>query len=272
MKSRIAALLLVAVMILPMAGLLLSVDEAYAADYTTFTGIAQDSDGTPLGDVEVRLDWAVGGTGFAVSGTALSDADGNFSIVLPGTYDISKTNTVTISYRNDLHIMICDDVALEDYTISGTTFDLGEVKALYIFTIGKNMTVTGTVKYGSELIGGATISLLKSNGTVAGTDTTGTDGKYEIKCEPGTYTITVKRGGFEDQIINGVVVGEDSSSITKDISLVLTPQQTYWGLDLPHLFTIVGLIVAGILLMIMMAYVVYTRRHHGKLKIVDDED
>lgn len=266
-------MLLVAVMVLPMAGLLLSADEAYAAGDVTFTGIAQDSDGNPLGDVEVRLDWTVGDTDFAVSGTAHSNVnDGSFSIALPGTYDDSLTNTVTISYRNELHIMICDDIILEDYTISGTTFDLGGVKAPHVYTKDKNMTVMGTVKYGSELISGATVSLLKSNGAVVGTDTTGADGKYEIRCEPGTYTITVERGGFEDQTIDGVVVGEDSSSTTKDINLVLAPEQTYWGLDLPHLFAVVGLIMAGILLMIVMAYIVYTRGHRGKLKITDDED
>jgi hypothetical protein len=34
----------------------------------------------------------------------------------------------------------------------------------------------------------------------------------------------------------------------------------------------VGLFIAGILLIVVTAYVVYVRRHHGRLKIVDDED
>ncbi len=274
MKSRIAALLLIAVLVLPLAGLALSVDEAYAAGDVTFTGVARDSDGNPLTGADVRLEWDAGDTGVGASGTVTSGSDGGFTVVLPGTYDDSIANIVKITYKKDPLMMICDDVVLEDYAISGTTFDLGEVDAVFEYTMGKNMTVVGTVKYGSELIPGATVSLLRSNGSVAGTDTTDSDGKYLIECEPGTYTVTVKRGGFEEAIKEDITVGTGtaSSSETCDFQLVKTPEQTYWGLDLPHLFTLVGLFIAGILLIVVTAYVVYVRRHHGRLKIVDDED
>ncbi len=272
MKIRIAALLLISVLVLPLAGLVLSIDEAYAADEVTFTGTAQDSDGEPLADAEVRLEWFAGDTGVGVFGTDETDSDGVFTVVLPGTYDPGLTNTVTLTYKTQTQIMICEEIDLGDYEISVTSFDLGDVRAMYEYTVDKNMTVVGTVKYGSELISGATVTLLNQTGTVEGSDTTGADGKYIIECEPGTYIVTVKRGGFEDAAQYNITVGTESSSRTCDFYLELSPVQTYWGLDLPHLFTLMGLFIAGILLIIVTAYVVYVKRHNGKLKIVNDED
>ncbi len=249
-------MLLISVLLLPLGGLVLSVDEAYAADEVTFTGIAQDSDGEPLAGAEVYLMWDAGDTG-KVWGTATSNPDGAFTVVLPETYD-PQTNTLILVYKTSTQIMICDEI--DPGTL--TDFNLGGVRAVYQYTTERNMTVVGTVKYGSELISGATVTLLDPNGAVKGTDTTGADGKYSIDCEPGTYTVTVRCGGFEDAAQYNIGVGYESSSKTCDFYLVLTPEETYWGLDLPHLFTLVGLFVAGILLIIVTAFIIYIKRHN----------
>lgn len=273
MKFRIMALLLISVLVLPMAGLVLNIDEAYAAEDFTFTGIAQDSDGKPLSEADVRLDWNAKDAEIAVSIKVTSGTDGSFTVVLPGTYYTDLTDsTVILTYDTGTQIMVCEAINLGDYTISGTALDLGSVRAMYEYTVDKNMTVVGTVKYGSDLISGATVTLFDQAGDVEGTDTTEADGKYSIECEPGTYTVTVKRGGFEEAVQYNITVGTGSSSRTCDFYLELTPVQTYWGLDLQHLFTLVGLFIGGILLIAVTAYVVYVKRHNGKLKIVNDEE
>lgn len=248
-----------------------SADNASADPTVTFKGTAKDSDGNVLTDIEVRLDWTAGDN-MTVTKTVESD-DGNFSVEFAGTYDDSLDNTLDIEYASLLQIMKCEKVDLSEYTPIGSTFELNDndTRAIFEYTIGKNMKVVGTVKYGSELIGGATVTLFDASDKIEGTQTTEADGKYQIVCEPGTYTLMVKRGGFEDVIITDVSVGTDSSLVTKDIDLVLLPEQMYLGMDLPHLFAIIGLTLAAIMLALVIVYVIYMRRHHGALKIVDDE-
>lgn len=54
-----------------------------------------------------------------------------------------------------------------------------------------------------------------------------------------------------------------------DSDLLMEPETTYWGFDLPHLFTIFGLTAALVLLGVVFLYVFWMKRHPESLKMIN---
>lgn len=63
---------------------------------------------------------------------------------------------------------------------------------------------------------------------------------------------------------------EAATTINQDDSdPLMEPETTYWGFDLPHLFTIFGLTAALVLLGVVLLYVFWMKRHPESLKMIN---
>ncbi len=267
MKGRIAALLVIAVFLLPVAGLIASEDAEAAPKDITFTGIIEYND-QPI-EAEVHLVWSMKGSDTKYIGIGWTEGDGKFSIIIKGDYDIAVENSVMvycitkdivrISAPKEFNEVVGNKVDLETIT----EFPQG-------YTPKAEITILGSVKYEGVSVEGAKVTLVNQETKMEIIfDNTDKQGAYELKWMPGTYYITVERGGFDDYKSNNFVLGHSNSEII-DVTLIVSPETTYFGMDLPHVLTVFGLFLALILLIAVVIYVMWARKHPGQIRIIDD--
>ena len=273
MKGRIAALLIIAVMLLPVAGLMYASDEAEAVPGPIdFTGIIEYN-GKLMTGAEVYLVWIYDINSEPLIGRATTGPDGSFTISIEGTYDDTADNPVTLTCMTD--DVVCKSAVINTKSlIVGKNVDLGTINDFPRgYTEKAEITVLGTVKYGGTAIEGARVTLVnRITEEIITYKNTDNKGAFELKCGPGDYYVTVERGGFFDWESTTLNLGDTNSFVfDDDIYLTITPEDTYWGLDLPHLFSLIGLFIALILLISVVTYVMWIRKHPGKIRIVDDD-
>jgi hypothetical protein len=85
------------------------------------------------------------------------------------------------------------------------------------FWAGPSGQITGLVRQfgNNNPISGALVTVAEAPDVFATTDVTGT---YVLEVDPGTYTMTVHKQGFCDQVFTGVVV-EDNGTTTRNASM-----------------------------------------------------
>ena len=272
MKGRIAALLVIAVFLLPVAGLIASEDAEAAPEYITFTGIVEYND-QPIKGAEVHLVWSVKDSDSGIINSRLigigwTDDNGEFSVTIYGSYDSTFDNFATI-YCFAGNILISKEGEFSD-PISKKV-NLGDITDFpQGWTPQPEITVLGSVKYEGISVEGAKVTLVNAmtNKEII-FDNTDKQGAYELKWMPGNYYITIERGGFFDWESPIFELGESNSKIL-DATLTVSPETTYFGLDLPHILTVFGLFLALILLIAVVIYVMWAKRHPGQIRIIDD--
>lgn len=108
----------------------------------------------------------------------------------------------------------------------------------------------------------------ETNITIIGT--TEENGRYEFKLEPGKYKISIERGGFLDWETDEDIELKDNAIVPLNVQLTLAPEKTYWGFDLPHLFAIMGGVLALLLIVLVLSYMFWVKIHPGNIRVIDD--
>lgn len=263
MKPRAFALMISAVLLLSAAFLVVDFDDSDAAAQTVFKGVIKDG-AEPVDGATVRIGWK---NHYEETKT---DEDGRFKITINEDSSVDPGNA-TISCEYGIYLKK-SDFKLNDYeTGNPGEYELDNV-AWNTFII-QPVLVQGYVKSGGNPIEGATVTLETNdkNDQVTSSYITKTksDGKYEFKCLPGEYTLKVERSGFED--VPPVTVKVTGPMTFPQFNLILLEEKTYWGLDLAHIFTVAGLIIAGVSLVLVWVYAISLKRHPEKSRLIDDD-
>jgi len=266
MKGRIAALLIIAAILLPVAGLIVSDDAEAAYGTIDFSGTIEYK-GVSMKNTEIRLDWD--GSTEPFIGFGETDNNGKFTITYTGYYNPNAETSVIIRCTSKDVFRISAAIPI-DIPI-GSSVELGTITDSDFPTVyapKAEITVLGTVKYGGTTVEGARVALFKDNGTKVEVDfiNTNNNGVFEFKCVPGDYYIIVERNGFFNSEPLEFTIGDNVTKVLPEIYLIITPDTTYMGFDLPHLFTLIGLFMALILLLAVVIYVLWIRRHPGKIR------
>ena len=269
MKGRVTALMIVILMLVPAAVLVLSIDEAEAAPETVhFKGVVK-YDGKTVEDADICLMWQqiVPGDTSPIKGIESgsgSIVNGEFDVTITGVYYPDASHTISISCV----------YGANNLPLTGPWMDVPEPKggivelpAPYVFDL-PDVNITGSVEYGGSGVEGATVSLIQ-NGKSVSSVVTSNDGVFELGFKPGNkYSILVERGGFIDFETNAQ---EYTTSVNIPvITLQLAPETVYWGFDMPHLFSLIGLTAAFVLLGVVLLYVFWMKRHPESLIMIGD--
>lgn len=261
MKPRAFALMISAVLLLSAAFLVVDFDDSDAAAQTVFKGVIKDG-AEPVYGATVRIGWK---NHYEETKT---DEDGKFTITINEDSSVDPGNA-TISCEHGIYLKKSDFKLNYEETPGVYNLDNVEWNTFIIQTV----LVHGYVKSGGNPIEGATVTLETNdkNDQVTSSYITKTksDGKYEFKCLPGEYTLKVERSGFED--VPPVTVKVTGPMTFPQFNLILLEEKTYWGLDLAHIFTVAGLIIAGVSLVLVRAYAISLKRHPEKSRLIDDD-
>ena len=87
-----------------------------------------------------------------------------------------------------------------------------------------------------------------------------------MSCPPVDYTLTVECGGFDD-----VEIPVKTGNADVYIPLSLRDTTVIWGLDIPHVLEIIGLIIVFGLL-VLGAVMIRFLRKSSKIKLINDAD
>lgn len=258
MKPRAFALMISAVLLLSAAFLVVDFDDSDAAAQTVFKGVIKDG-AEPVDGATVGIVWK---NHYEETKT---DEDGRFTITINEDSSVDPGNA-TISCEYGIYLKK-SDFKLE-YEETPGVYKLDNVE--WNTFIIQPVLVQGYVKSGGNPIEGAKVTL-ETNDQVTSSYITKTksDGKYEFKCLPGEYTLKVERSGFED--VPPVTVKVPDQTTFPQFNLILLEEKTYWGLDLAHIFTVAGLIIAGVSLVLVRAYAISLKRHPEKSRLIDDD-
>ena len=282
MRNRTLALLIMAFFLIPM-GLAFSVDEAEASGTTTVIGeLYEDSDGNPIANAEVYVKWDIDENfGNMWYGTGVrTDSSGKFTMVLPEGFAQSavEVTSMWIMCKTDSHVRISQEEKLSDSDIEGPsgnlTIDLGRIYKFpgkYIET--ESIVLDVYVKYNNVGIGDAqvTVRSVEEGGTGSvKIETTDGNGYCKFDLKPGKYSITVERGGFVEWKTEEPIDLGEQVQVQEHIDLKILPVKTYWGFDLPHLFTMIGLVTALIMTSLVLVYMFWVKRHPGPTRVIDD--
>ncbi len=263
MNRRVFALLIAAVMFLPAAVLVSSDDGSDALPPTTFKGIVKDGS-KAVPNAKVTIAWK------GLYEEATTGTDGKFTIVINEDSSIDP-GSATVACEYGVYLKKSDFELTEFETTTPGTYDLEGLTWQDIFII-QPVTVFGFIYSEGKPVDGATVTLETSDENDRVTSSliskTKADGKYEFRCLPGEYTLRIERSGFEEVPPQNVSV--NAAMRINDIHLVLLNEKTYWGLDLAHVFMAVGLIIAGVSLLLIWAYAIYLRKHPEKSRLIDD--
>ena len=281
MQKRVAVLVMAAIFLIPM-GFLSTIGEAEASPDTVIVGNIQESDGSPIVDVTVLLNWDITTelSGVWYESTSKTNNNGEFEIIIPEEFTKSEMENTTIILRyqtGGLTGYIAEsgniDITVKNITESGTDVGIKIEKwnnfpIKYIST--PNIIVKVFVEYDNVGINDAKITVknTETNMTIIGT--TEENGRYEFKLEPGKYKFSIERGGFLDWETDEDIELKDNAIVPLNVQLTLAPEKTYWGYDLPHLFALMGGVTALLLIMFVLIYMAWTRTHPGNIRIIDD--
>ncbi len=140
--------------------------------------------------------------------------------------------------------VVADDT--EDYeTLSG-----------YVFSI---------IKGNDTYLEGAKITATDADGNIYRTETNN-KGYFIMSCPPVDYTLTVECGGFDD-----VEIPVKTGNADVYIPLSLRDTTVIWGLDIPHVLEIIGLIIVFGLLALGAVMIRFLRKS-SKIKLINDAD
>lgn len=154
----------------------------------TISGAAVATDGTPLGGVAV----SVVGEGYSASTTTLTSsgsggAAGSFTLT-----DLPVPNDYTITFGADRY---------QAETLAISLSNAGEQALGTVALLPLDAKVTGTVHSNGVGIGEAIVTLTNGTESQATTSATNPAGAYTFAgVDPGSYTLTVERGGFASRV------------------------------------------------------------------------
>ncbi|MCK5291330.1 MAG: carboxypeptidase regulatory-like domain-containing protein [Thermoplasmata archaeon] len=198
----------------------------------TISGSVKDENGDPIENADVEL--IDNNTQLVDSTTTDSLGFYEFTDVDPGSYTVKASKT---GYRDDE----------KSVTLAG----------------GEDKTQDLELKFGSiegvvvdengDPVPDATVQVLDENGDVVGTDTTNSQGRFEIDdLLLGTYTVRISADGFKTLTVDGVEITDTPTNELEDQTL--TEEVTgnfladYWWLLL-----IIIIIVVVLILVLMLA-------------------
>ena len=279
MKNRTAVMFIAAFFIIS-GGLAYVVDEAEAAPGTVvITGELYDGD-TPIKNAEVFIKWNINDelkdTWYG-SGVKTNPA-GKFTVRLSLDTALSEIQgsplQVMCITKNFVRIsQVINDKNIEEKS-EGFNIDLGRVDEFPVkYMETESITVDVFVMHGNVGISDARVSVKSVGETGTGSvkvETTDENGRCKFELKVGEYSITVERGGFEDWVSAEPLVLGKEAQVPKNIELVISPVKTYWGFDLPHLFTVMGVFTALVMTSLVFLYMLWINKHPGLTKVIDD--
>jgi hypothetical protein len=199
----------------------------------SISGTVEDENGDPIEDADVELyddnDQLVDST------TSDGSGDYTFTDVAPGSYTVRASMT---GYRDDERAVIV--AGGEDKTGQDLELEFGSIEGVVVDENG-------------DPVPGATVEVLDDNGDVVGTDTTSSNGRWEVEdLFMGTYTVRISAEGYETETVDGVeITNNDPSNDLGD--LAVTEEVTgnfltdYWWLLLLIIIIVVVVILIALL-------------------------
>ncbi len=125
--------------------------------------------------------------------------------------------------------------------------------------------VYSVIKGSDTYLKGAKITATDADGNIYRT-VTNDKGEFIMSCPHGEYAVTVECGGF-DKIETTYITGQDY----KYVQMSLRDTTVIWGLDIPHVLEIIGLIIVFGLL-VLGAVMIRFLRKSSKVKLINDAD
>lgn len=277
MRNRTLALLIIALFLVPM-GLAYNMDEAEAlSDTVVFQG-ELSYDNKPIQGATVYLKWVIEDDELEGVSEAKSDKNGRFKVNIPeANYPEEEImgSRVTLTCVTDNHVriqsIVIDGNHLFEYDSANRKIDLDKVKAFTrVYVLTKSINLEVSVEYGNVGIDGARVTLKNVDTGNIEIKTTDSAGVCKFECIPGDYEIRVEKGGFVNWESEEYLRLEQTAEVRETVKLTLAPVKTYWGFDMPHLFTIIGLVMALILTSLVLVYMFWLKRHPGPTRVIDD--
>ncbi|MBE6521009.1 MAG: carboxypeptidase regulatory-like domain-containing protein [Thermoplasmata archaeon] len=124
--------------------------------------------------------------------------------------------------------------------------------------------VYSVIKGNDTSLGGAKITATDADGNIYRT-VTNDRGEFIVSCPRGEYAVTVVCGGF-DNVEATYNTGQDYK-----VQMSLRDTTVIWGLDIPHVLEIIGLIIVFGLL-VLGAVMIRFLRKSSKIKLINDAD
>jgi Prophage tail fibre N-terminal. len=206
----------------------------------------------------------------------VTDADGIFSLSTITDTNLQIKFTVEYGYS----LLTCPNVAPQsgsDYLLlnlntsryfSATrTYEVTSDLSGYQCAIVKSSegTISGNISYSGGGIKNATVTLTPLNGNPQISAVTDSNGNYTITCPVGRYELSVRCQGFEPNNAGEVLI----PGATGNFTLQKNHVREYMGLDLAHIFMLLG-VCLGIILAFITWTVSRRRNDPSGLEIIDD--
>jgi hypothetical protein len=200
----------------------------------SIAGTIEDENGDPIENADVVL---VDDNDQTVDSTTSDDVGAyKFTDVDPGSYTVKASKT---GYRDDERSL----------TLSGSEDKTGQDLEL------KFGSIEGVVvDENDEGVPDATVEILDENGDVVGTDTTNSQGKFEIDdLLLGTYTVRISADGFETLTVDSVEITNADPSNDMGNTEVTKEDTGNFLADYWWLLLIIIIIVVVLILVLMLA-------------------
>ncbi len=197
------------------------------------SGTVEDENGDPIENADVDL---VDDNEQVVDSTT-TDNFGfyEFTDVDPGSYTVKASKT---DYRDDERSVAV--AGGEEKTGQNLELKFGSIEGVVVDENG-------------DPVADATVEILDENGDVVGTDTTNSQGRFEVEdLLLGTYTVRISADGFETLTVDGVEITNDDPSndlgdreVTEEVTGDFLAD--YWWLLLLIIIIVVVLILVALL-------------------------
>lgn len=128
--------------------------------------------------------------------------------------------------------------------------------------------VNGDVKGSMVKLNDALVTITNTNGRIY-TTYTDENGYFSIECPYGTYELNVTRSGFTH---SASIQVDPANQEPYTIVMTMDVNTTFLGLDLPHAFEVIGIVV--ITLIMSVAFIIYkrTQNKHSEIVAIDYPD
>lgn len=240
-------------------------------DVTVYGYVANLSDqerNGPLPDVNVTLYLATG-TSLTSIGSTVTDSEGRFEFTFAydseadyclffdySGYTVRSLPDIrlTLDEEGYVHFTLDDsmrpDAADEPYVYALTGDAYGSHAIGMVVTTGIIYgTVTGDDSGKTFPLGGATVTVVSSEGMSYSTVTNGS-GYFSIECPYGIYTLTAWCNGFSG---SEAVMAESGAMTSYTVVLKQNSPTQFLGMDIAHATLVMGLLILALFILATMA-------------------